>query len=224
MGQRKSLKIGWLDEAWFVSAVICHMPASPPLSLLKNGWPVSGNGRQKIEEMQSLIAAHLSQRVTDCAKRAKLNCDGHALFDLLNRDPVITLKAVQALQEKGVTFKPTDLWAFDAHAKLGRILLDRYVSEEWKRQLPLIVASIGGAFTSETASLNATQPRQRLQNELKQGKFRTLSRNPCSTWKELLNHLQGDEIVVGWDDAEIQWRDSQGNSKRTKTQTFKNWK
>ena len=61
-------------------------------------------------------------------------------------------------------------------------------------------------------------------NELREGKANALSKNPFSSWKELLDHLQGDEIVLEWDVKVIRWIDSEGNLKTTATQTFINWK
>lgn len=227
MAHIKAQDVDWLDEAWRISAVIAAMPDTPPGLLCDfTEWPKLSRGvNLQIDSLLKTIAVHLGYRISVVHKASFEYPSGEkGLYWLNSVDPTDTKKFLALLIKLGVKLKPVDLWAFDAHMKLGRILLDRYVCKEWKRELPLIVASIGGATTSQTAKLKATQPRQRQLNALKEGKRGAVRRNPHSSWKELLNDLQGDDIVVDWDDENILWIDAEGNQKRTATQTFKNWK
>lgn len=226
MAQLKAQNINWLDEAWRVSSVIAEMPDTPPglLSTLLKWPPLQGSTKQHIRLLQDGIALHLAYRSKVVHKISVESSDGEKLLiSPQSSNPVATAKTLAFLRKIGVKLQPVDLWAYDAHMKLGRILLDRYVCKEWKRILPLVVASIGGNYSSETATLKAIQPRNRPTNELREGKANALSKNPFSNWKELLNHLQGDEIVIEWDEKLIRWNDSEGRYKKTATGTFKNW-
>lgn len=230
MAQIKKFDTNWLDQAWRISSVIADMPDSLPMSLLSNTGkapPLTDWQRNSIELLQDHIEVLLQYRSRLVHKIAAPLPDG-SKTDIFpyDRNPVTTAKTLAYLVKRGAKLQGVDLWAYDAHMKLGRILIDRYVCREWKRQLPLIVASIGGEFTSRTATLNATQSqyRKRKENELKAGKEEALSRNANLNWKELLDDLQGDEIVTEWDLEKIHWLDAEGNRKTTATQTFKNWK
>lgn len=163
MAQIKTVDVSWLDQAWRISLVIAELPNNPPGGLLSDQrkWPpLTGITRKAIELLQDTIALHLSYRswVTHKAKIKLPN--GDAMFFVDTRYPADTLKQMALQAKAGIKFEAVDLWAFDAHLKLGRILLDRYVCTEWKRVLPLSVASIGGQFTSQTAKVKAIQPRQ----------------------------------------------------------------
>ncbi|MDP2369820.1 hypothetical protein [Rhodoferax sp.] len=163
MAQIKAQDVNWLDEAWRIASVIAGLPSAPPgLLSVESRWPpLTGTAKLVIELLQDTIALHLAYRSKVVHKASITFPDGHkAMFWLHSRDPATTAKAMALLVNIGVKLQKIDLWAYDAHMKLGRILLDRYVCEEWKRQLPLIVASIGGDFTSRSATLKATQPRQ----------------------------------------------------------------
>ena len=197
MAKTKPPRVEWLDEAWLISAVIAGMPNSPPSQFYANGWPVSGNGRRKFEELQSLIAEFIVGRIEIVYRLKNQQEDGLLLFDPSNRDPAVTLNSTILCRSKGIKFRPEDLWGFDAHVKLGQILIDRYVSDEWKRQLPLVVASIGGAFTSQTASLNAKQPRPKVdrRSTLAQAVARERKLDPHAAASVVLDGLCGGDVV-----------------------------
>jgi hypothetical protein len=217
--------ISWLDEAWRISAVIADLPDNPPgLFSSSSKWPpLQGGPKLLIELLQDKIALHLAYRSRMVHKNTETFPDGEkALISPPSRDPVDTAKLLIAFG-KTVKLLPVDLWAYDAHMKLGRILIDRYVCKEWKQRLPLIVASISGETTSETAKLKAKQPRVRRMT-LRAAKFETHRCNPEYSFKQLLTSLEGDGIVTRWDDNIIKWVDEDGTTKATKTGTFKNWK
>lgn len=228
MAQIKAQNVSWLDQAWTISIAIADMPESQPWSLLTGEGKLpalSELHRKQVENLQDRIALHLAYRSRMVHKVPYAFPDGEkALISPYSRNPVATGKLLACLNKTGIKLQNVDLWAYDAHMKLGRILIDRYVCKEWKRLLPLIVASLGGEFTSQTATLMAIQPRNRKVNELKDGKETALCRNPYASWKELLDDLQGDAIVTEWDEKKIHWLDAEGNGMTTATQTFKNWK
>lgn len=227
MAQIKALNVNWLDQAWRISSVIADMPDGPPMGLLtgKGKSPqLSDRQRVLIELLQDTIALHLTYRSRLAHKITVTLPDGEkADIAPQSRNPVATAKTLALLRKIGVKLKDVDLWAYDAHIKLGRILIDRYVCKEWKRQLPLIVASIGGETTSETATLKGKQPRVR-RMELRSAKFEAQRLNPEYSYKELLRVLEGDGIVTRWDDDIVLWVEEDGTAKETATTTFKNWK
>lgn len=217
--------INWLDEAWRISAVIADLPDNPPglLSSSSKWPPLQGGPKLLIELLQDKIASHLAYRSRMVHKNTETFPDGEkALISPPSRDPVDTAKLLIAFG-KTVKLLPVDLWAYDAHMKLGRILMDRYVCKEWKRLLPLIVASISGDTTSETAKLKAKQPRVR-RMELRDAKFETQRCNPEYSYKQLLTSLEGDGIVTRWDDDNVYWVEEDGTAKKKATTTFRNWK
>ena len=227
MAQIKAQDVNWLDEAWRISSVIADMPDNPPglLSASRKWPPLTGEVKQSIELLQDVIALHLAYRAKVVHKASITLSNGDkAMIWLRSRDPATTAKAMAFLVKIGVKLQPVDLWAYDAHMKLGRILIDRYVCKEWKRELPLIVASIGGESTSQKAKLIAKQPRPRPTNELMAAKFRVQRQNPGITWKDLLSTLTGDEIVIDWTPATIRWNTENGDIRTTSTKTFQNWK
>lgn len=227
MAQIKAQNVDWLDQAWRISGDIADMPDHPPglLSASRKWPPLTGQAKQSIELLQDTIALHLAYRARVVHKASFTLPDGDkAMFCLNSRDPATTAKAMAFLVKIGVKLQPVDLWAYDAHMKLGRILIDRYVCKEWKRELPLIVASIGGESTSQKAKLIAKQPRPRPLNELKGHKLAALKRNPNLTWKQLLPHLTSLSIVTNWDDTNVHWLAENGDERTTLTTTFQKWK
>lgn len=227
MAHIKALNVNWLDQAWRISSVIADIPDGPTMSLLTGiGKPLPLGDRQivLIELLQDTIALHLAYRSRMVHKIAEPLPDGDkADIAPVTRNPVDTAKTLALLRKRGVKPHDVDLWAYDAHMKLGRILIDRYVCKEWKRLLPLIVASISGETTSETAKLKATQPRVR-RMELRSAKLEAQRLNPEYSYKELLRVLEGDGIVTRWDDDIVDWVEEDGTSRKTATNTFRNWK
>ena len=218
MAQIKAQNINWLDQAWRISGAIADMPDGPPMGLLTGvDKPPPLNDRQRvlIEMLQDRVALHLAYRVHVVHKHKEKFPDGSVrMFIWEQRDPIATLKAYAALQSNGVKLTGVDTWAIDAHVKLGWILIDRYVCKEWKRLLPLIVASIGGETTSQTATLKAKQTRNidrrsTLAKEVsKQRKF-----DPTATAAEILDRLCGGDVVKELKDEKVWYWDKTGTLK-----------
>lgn len=212
MVQMKGQNVDWLDEAWRISAVVADMPSNPPglLSVDKSWPPLTGLTKQWIEILQTTISLHLAYRIRIVHKHKMKSPDGSVrMFIWEGRDPVATRKAYAALESIGVKFTSIDHWAIDAHVKLGRILIDRYVCEEWKRELPLIVASIGGAFTSKSATLKATQPRRvDRRSTLARAVAGERACDPTATAGQVLDRLCGGEVVKECSDGRVwYWND-----------------
>jgi hypothetical protein len=61
------------------------------------------------------------------------------MYELISDSPAETIRRGQLISSLGVKLAPPELWAVNAAVMLGRVLRDRYVCEEWKRELPLAV-------------------------------------------------------------------------------------
>ncbi|QDL53567.1 hypothetical protein [Rhodoferax aquaticus] len=218
MAHIKKFDTNWLDQAWRISSVIADMPDSPPMSLVEGvGKPpqLSDLQRTLIELLQDHIEVFLQYRSRLVHKITVTLPDG-AKADIApqSRNPVATAKTLALLQKIGVKLKDVDLWAYDAHMKLGRILIDRYVCPEWKRQLPLIVASISGETTSQTATLKAKQTR-------KVDRRSTLTRavaeqrrfDPFASAAEILDRLCGGDVVREMKGGRVWYWDVKGDLK-----------
>ena len=216
MAQIKKFDTNWLDQAWRISSVIADTPDSPPMSLLTGaGKAPALTDRQQffIELLQDHIEVFLQYRSRIVYKITDILPDG-AKGDIAphSRNPADTEKILAKLQAKVGTLKDVDFWAYDAHMKLGRILIDRYVCKDWKRQLPLIAASISGASTSQTATLKAKQTRNidrrsTLAKEVsKQRKF-----DPTATAAEILDRLCGGDVVKELRDERVFYWDKNGH-------------
>ena len=218
MAQIKKFDTNWLDQAWRISGVIAEIPDGPPMGLVIGiGEPpqFSDRTRELIELLQDHIELFLQYRSRLVHKITVTLPDG-AKADIApqSRDPVATAKTLALLQKIGIKLKDVDLWAYDAHMKLGRILIDRYVCKEWKRQLPLIVASIGGETTSQKATLNARQTRKvdRKSTLTKAVKAERRS-DPTAQASEVLDRLCGGDVVKELKDGRVWYWDERGQLK-----------
>lgn len=217
MAQIKAQKTKWLDQAWLISIVIADLPNSPPRGLLSDGElcpPLTSTTKSAIEVLQDRISLHLSYR-SWVTHKAKIQLpDGDAMFSINTRHPKDTLKNIALQIKVGIVFQEVDWWAIDAHLKLGRILLDRYVCTEWKRILPLTVASIGGQFTSQAATLKATQPRNiDRTSTLTKAVKRERKRDPFAKCAEVLDRLCGGDTVKELKDGRVFYWDEKGKPK-----------
>ena len=216
MAHIKAQNINWLDQAWRISSVIADMPDGPPMGLLAGVGkppPLHDRHRVLIEKLQDRIAFHLAYRVRVVHKHRKTFPDGSTrMFICEQRDPIATLQAYAALQSIGVKLTDLDMWALEAHLKLGRILIDRYVCKDWKRQLPLIVASISGASTSETATLNQKQRRAvDRRSPLAQAVWQQRRDDPFASAMEVLDRLCGGDVVKELRDERVFYWDKKGD-------------
>lgn len=214
MAQIKAQVTNWLDEAWHIGVVIADFPDNPPGLLASfSSWPpLQGGPKLSIELLQDKIALHLAYRSKMVHKINVTLSDGaKVLIAPQSRNPINTAKTLAFLVKIGVKLQGVDLWAYDAHMKLGRILIDRYVCLEWKWQLPLIVASIGGSTTSQTASLKAKQTRQiDRRSTLTREVAKQRRSDPTASAAEILNRLCGGDVVKEMKNERVWYWDGKG--------------
>ena len=171
MGQIKAQDIDWLHEAWKLSDVLARFPSTPPIDAL---------AARHIDLLQTKIALHLAYRLRMVHKIISYRGGQKGMFIIESRDPASFSEAYAEFAKLGVKFTTADAWAIDAHTKLSHVLIDGFVCDEWKRTLPLMVASISGKSDSKSAASTASKPRPGRKNrnaELRDAKSFRLRNN-----------------------------------------------
>jgi hypothetical protein len=232
----------WIAEGRAISDTLSDMPSGPPapgtprvgtnyLRALADGdsltkWPLRFSKAKALLRLQRKIGWHLSYRLQEHHKIRRANKGDFGEFGFVGKiSPESARTYFDELTSRGVRFVDSDLWAVRAHLMLGRVLVDHFVSDDRKRTLPLAVASIASDTVSRTAIRAGARPRRARNNALKEAKFRALAARPSSSWKDLLDILEGEEIVTLWTHKAIQWNDpDDGEARTTATGTFRNWK
>lgn len=204
MAQIKRPATNWLDEAWNISKLVADMPNYPrgdgllSVEPSTEQWELNPATKRQIELLQDAIALELAYRLRVIHKVKLRDSNGKtAMLFIEDSDPAQFRIKYAELGVIGVKFQVADLFAIDAHAKLSQILIDRFVCDEWKRILPLIVASIGGNPTAYTMSGRAAQPRPNVdrRSALSKAVAAVRRRNPELTAYEVLNRLDGGDVV-----------------------------
>ena len=234
MPQIKQLVIDWVQEAWVVRDLLSDRDVSsfPSGGLLGSGGdgpsqlPCTVAARLRVT--QETIARLLEYRVKVIHKLSPEKAEGAKdMYGFHGLDPDETLWLCGHLVHRGVKFTSQDYWAISAHRNIGQILLDGYASEVCKSKLPLIIASISGKSASEQQQERASAPRNQGDDKtklLRREKFYRQGLEPDATYKQLLQHLEGDGIVTYWDAKFVKWRDEEDAIRTTATATFRNWK
>lgn len=204
MAHIKRPATNWLDEAWNISKLVADMPSHPRVDGLLSvepsteQWEINPAAKRQIELLQDAIALELAYRLRVIHKVMLRDSNGKtAMIFIEDRDPGQFRTKYAELGVIGVKFQVVDLFAMDAHTKLGQILVDRFVCDEWKRILPLIVASIGGNPTTYTMSAKAAQPRPNAdrRSPLTKAVAAVRKRNPKLSAAEVLYRLEGGDVV-----------------------------
>jgi hypothetical protein len=227
MGQIKAPRINWLEEAWIISQTVAKFESGPPgLLSTATHWSIEPDLAAVVRDIQDSVSLYLTYRITTVYKFALKSIDGERwLMGFEGCHPDTVLAGYKFMEGAGLKFKGVDRCAFEAHMMLGRILIDTFVCDQWKRELPLMVASIGGPSGSYVASLKAGRPRgKRRPSFLEEEKYRVQRAHPGYSWKELLDELTGDSVVIDWNEETITWKDPDDNVRTTPCSTFRDWK
>lgn len=229
MVKLRSPNVDWIDEAMRLSDVFVEKPVGTIQRLAGLAHPVAWEPVHKaINRLKVRVGIRLAYDL-QISHKAKTNVRaprGMDAFYLVFFGENYNAPDLQRQLEDAIGVKLTrlDITALEVVLELRQIVTNRFISQETIRLLPLKVASLGGKFTGETSKIRAERRRTRQPNELQKAKLRAQANSPDSSWKELLTWLTGDEVVEQWDEEEINWIDTNGNSRMTKTGTFRNWK
>jgi hypothetical protein len=144
MPKRKAPKTHWLLEAWALTTVIGDMPEGPPGLLADFAkWPRDPEKTKKLEQLQDKLNEHLTHRInTQLGSLRQVSPGPFWTFSF--RHPSIAIGAVELYRDLGVKFNNEDKNAIFAHASIGHVLIDGFLSGHLKARLPLVIASITG--------------------------------------------------------------------------------
>ena len=131
--------------------------------------------------------------------------------------------AYSEVGQMGAKYTPHDLMAIDAQIKINVVLQDGFVCAQWKRELPLIVTSIGGEPVSRVASSNASQ-------NIDLDRRSTLSLaiaaerrdDPFATYSEVLHRLVSvGKVIKDYKDETISYWTAKGVVEKISLRSFK---
>lgn len=225
-------KENWLDLAWAASAALEKLPRFPPGSdggLL--GRATNSNDLDTewllLRSIKASIQLHLAYRLRMKyklkPKATSKDGDDIYLVDGDGKDPSATLKAYMRFVEKGANWSQAELFAIDAQAKLEAILWDQWICDEWRRLLPLVIASIGGTTVSQHAREISTVQRRGMAS-LREAKERIQLQESGLSNALILRRLQAEGVVRAWSLESIEWIDESGRERKTDYRTFCNWR
>lgn len=228
----KAQDINWIDTAWRLSEALAALPDWPPigglLSLapgqLEEPLPIADEHREVIDLTREEIALHLAYRIEKVHKLRVPGADKGTMFYVDSLDPIRVQDAYRQVRLAGVRLTKDDWHAVKAQVMLTNVLIDKFVCPEWKRVLPLEVASIAGKTRTQRAIESAAQPRPRPLKRLQTELVEELRRDRSQTWKQVLINLENDGCVTSWDATEIQWLNDKDEPETTAITTFQGWK
>lgn len=219
MGQIKARAVSWVEEARMLSKVLRDMPSGPPglLSDDRQRPALSKPISDWLRLMQETIGWFLTYQLTVTHKLTIKHPDGTSiLLDFSTLDQADLVKRREWLTSLGVRFSPAEHAAFESLGKLSQILVDRYVCNEWKSDLPLCVAAIGGETLAVVASRKAQKPRnvdrrsslaRLIAAERKRDPhataFEVLDRicNGSKEARDIVKHYKNEELIYFKDDG-----------------------
>lgn len=218
MAQPRAPKIDWLLEAWKLSTVLVNVPSRKLRSREFGVIPLDDDVETSLRELQGKLNAYLNFQTAKQfgVSRAKsLPQFGGANFR--NAKDTVNL-----LRKAGVVFSDEAHTAVFVHVQIDFILQHCYLDRVEQVLLPATVASVAGKSVGLQTAVAAAHGRPRRQ-DLRAAKLSAM-KNSGLSWKQLLDTLQGDDIVTEWDDKVIQWVDENGAYRKTATSTFRGWK
>jgi hypothetical protein len=217
MPQPVSPKTHWLSEASSLAAALADVP-SRPLRLGSARVPLDDDLACRLRHTQEKLIEFLNYR----AKRELGGATPRVTFTESTPQHVIRLR--NALAKAGMLWTEADHAALNAHFAISFILNRHYADAAMKAELPVALAAVAGQTVSPGNAKRAKAPRGQRNDvnaELRSAKRK--HRNSGLSWKQILLQLEGDRLVLEWDDVSITWRAESGVERRTPTATFKNW-
>lgn len=205
----KGPKVNWLEKAWDLAVLFENMPSAPPSTAVLGFLArVSHSQREALQGLAMTISHHMAYRMRTYYKVIPIVDGKKGAHAFTWGDPERLLLAYRDVAQMGAQFTITDWMAIDAQIKLATVLLDGFISPDWKRELPLIVASIGGPPISRTASSNAAQLRgnERL-SPLACAVAAARKSDPHATCAEVLHDLENNcrDVVKEIKDGRIHY-------------------
>ncbi|MBC7435451.1 MAG: hypothetical protein H7332_05220 [Bdellovibrionales bacterium] len=170
MARSKAPDIDWLNQAWRIAIALEKLPAKPYNALAsliypepnKSGehlnfknTPTAQEVRAEILDLQEKISDDILRKLRNKCKIEKGSVEQVA--SLLNQH--MGTKAAECVRLAGPAAESATVFHFHAHRWLGEVHRDCYLARTGLWRLPLLVASIGGDFTSDNAKWVSTLKR-----------------------------------------------------------------
>ena len=234
MAHIKALDVDWLNEAsvvMFALRGIKEVPVRVGLGLLCLKPLVEKTKKPKLEleTKKSLeltlqtLTLHLFYRLKVAHKVAlPTDAKGTGWFHDITNPDELHITWVGHLDDPEKQTSASDKIALEAAFRIAHVLREHYCNSDWKHEIPLLIARIGGKSASAHARLIASATREQRPSPLLSALSTCLSRTPTANWKELLRELQGDGIVTDWDEDYVYWMNSDDCVVRIKTKSFQN--
>jgi len=225
MAKPKAYLVDWLKEARHLTDDLLHVLPPPGLLADPATWKTDEKALKPLRLIMAKLQVYLTSRIG--LKTATVKPEAGYSFGIFTDEPMNSWPLLSYFTEDlGMTFSDAEVRAFAAHQMLGQVLRDGWIDAFNRRQLPVQIASIQGVSASQSAAQKASRPRPGRKDrntELREAKSNRTRNNSGETWKETLQQLQGDGLVIDWTDKVITWRPSEGETRTTRTSTFIGW-
>jgi hypothetical protein len=214
MPQPRAPKTDWLLEAWKLANSLADVPNRPH----KFGAafvPLDDDIARDLRERQEHLNKFLQYRV-----QLELGAQAPAQFERFDAQHVVDTR--NALTRAGMVFSERDQAAIHAHVSIAFILTRSHASEPMRSQLPVVLASVGGASAALQNAVRASLPRGRTRAAELKAARRKYKKQGLS-WKQSLLQMKGDELIDDYDVHHLYWTDDLGMERKTAIGTFRNW-
>ena len=161
-------------------------------------WTAASAKWQAIELLHRKIAAHLTHRLDTVHRTRPDPKNGRKrVYFLGSRTPKAALTFHRLICGLDLKLSSGDHAALAALIFLAQLLNDGFIGDRWKRELPLLVASIGGESASQQARMNAKQLRKHTDRRgpLAKAVADERRKDPHATCWEVLHRLAGGDVV-----------------------------
>lgn len=221
----KKVPVDWLVEARLLSLALDKLPTVPNGGLLGEATPaMHRDTRKDLNRVRASVTLEIGYALAVRHKVSiRLPDGGKGLFDLTEVRRPAHLERVYRLvtDTLGIELTKAEQSAFDTLLKLTTVLRDRWVSADWKRDLPIAVAAMGGVSTAHAQAERGSRPRAARDPDWRKVANQKVRRyHPGEHWKERLTRLEGNGQVTQWDGKRVCWADGTEISVRT----FCNWR
>ena len=236
MPQPKAPRIDWLLEAWHLAELLPKVPSrrrsfdgiALPMGDIQDDDDSQDDDAIRhddiIRHFDALLEKvnaqmnHAVGKATPTAVRKQMpRFEGTAVRTIMDTADAVLAKVSGTDSDLGVV----DV-GIAVHKMLSFARHRRYLTDDQRTKLPVIVAAMAGGSAAVQSAIAASRPRTRRQ-DLRAAKLAEQKKKPDANWQVLLYRLQADGQVDSWDESTIHWTDERGQSRTTAVSTFQRW-
>lgn len=225
MSKLKAIRVNWIRKAWEVHDVIADINrlAGNALSTEYLAAPdLPASKVAALESLQDALAKHLAYRMS--LQKVRLRPPKGSRWAFTSRLPAITLAQRDYLADVvGMDFSGPEQFAVEAHVLIGSTLASRWIADEDKCTLPLLVASIP-ALVAGVPGKNRGAPRPNSKSKKSTLRLETelaVRNHPGETAFEILNRLAGG-VVESSNSNQVSYWSAPGKLKKITLDRFEN--